>query len=70
MMAKNQIKITPWIKLRALRESQDLTQKKFAKAIGVNPSEVSRWESGKKPILLKWAKKISKGFKVDHNFFS
>ena len=35
-------------KLRALREERGMEQKDVARALGVNPSAVTRWESGEK----------------------
>lgn len=44
-------------KLRRLRENMGLQQKEVADRLGVNPSAVTRWESGeKRPDLVNLVK--------------
>jgi DNA-binding XRE family transcriptional regulator len=51
-------------RVRELRERARLTQAEVAKLLDVNESDVSRWESGKRPLSPAAIEKIAAVFKV------
>lgn len=56
-------------RIARLRKSLGLTQREFAKGIGVNPSYLSRVESGAQRIGMKTLEAICKRFSVDLSYF-
>jgi len=55
-------------RLRALRESLELSKADFADAIGVDRSSYTKIEKGDKPLLPKTAYQIWKLYGVDMNY--
>jgi len=57
------------LNLRGLRNREGLTQAELGKAIGVEQSNVSKMERGKRQIGVKIAKKLEKIFDIDYRLF-
>jgi DNA-binding XRE family transcriptional regulator len=57
------------LNLRGLRNREGLTQKEFGIALGLEQSNVSKMELGKRVIGLKIAKRIEEIFDVDYHLF-
>ncbi len=55
--------------LKGTRHREGLSQLKFAKRIGVTQGDLSKMESGKRPIGKAIAKRIEKEFGVNYRFF-
>jgi DNA-binding XRE family transcriptional regulator len=55
--------------LKGVRAREDMGQLKFAEAIGVTQSNLSKMENGKRAIGKKIAKRIEKAFDVDYRYF-
>lgn len=55
--------------LRGTRNRENLSQKAFAKIIGVTQSDLSKMENGKRAIGKIIAKRIEKAFNVDYRYF-
>jgi DNA-binding XRE family transcriptional regulator len=55
--------------LRGTRHREGLTQAEMAKKISVTQADLSKMESGKRPIGKIIAKRIAKIFKVDYRYF-
>lgn len=54
--------------LKEIRKSRGLTQTQLAKASGLNPVQIARWESGAKPIenmTLRNAIRLGDALQVD-----
>lgn len=57
------------IALRGLRNREGLTQQQLGQAIGVEQSNLSKMEHGKRQVGLKIAKRIGKAFNTDYHLF-
>jgi DNA-binding XRE family transcriptional regulator len=55
--------------LRGLRVREGLTQAEFARKIDCPQSWVSGWETGKRALGRKMARKIAKVFRTDYRIF-
>ena len=55
--------------LKGLRTREGLTQNAFAKKIGINQSNLSHMENGRRPIGKTMAKRIEQIFGVDYRYF-
>lgn len=55
--------------LKGLRARENLTQLEFAKIIGVTQANLSKMESGKRPIGKVIAKRIASAFDVHYKYF-
>lgn len=55
--------------LRETRYRESLTQAEMAKKIGVTQADLSKMESGKRPIGKIIAKRIEKSFGVNYRYF-
>ncbi len=55
--------------LKGLRAREDLSQVEFAKHINVSQSNLSKMESGERPIGKTIAKRIEKAFSVNYRYF-
>jgi DNA-binding XRE family transcriptional regulator len=55
--------------LRALRETQGLTEAELGEKVGVDTEHIILMEKGEQPIPLITAKLLSKLFHVDHHLF-
>ena len=71
MLNTNSFKNLPkWsVMLRCLRNLENLSQEKFAHALGLDQTNISRMELGRREISFNFAKKIEKTFNVDHRLF-
>jgi len=58
-----------FITFRGIRSKNRITQEQLAQKLGITQAEVSKIESGKRPIGKKLAKKIEKIFKMDYRRF-
>ena len=54
---------------RGIRFKNNLTQDEVAKRLGIDQSDVSKIESGKRPIGKALAKKIEEEFAIDYRRF-
>lgn len=52
-----------------VREFYNLSQKEFAKEIGVSASQLNDWETGRARLSLKGSLKIYERYKIDPNWF-
>ncbi len=59
----------PNVNLRVIRRREDMTQKEFAKALGISQSRLSDLERGKRNISVNMAKKIEKTFGSSYKLF-
>ncbi len=57
------------VNLRGLRNREGLTQEQLGQAIGVEQSNISKMERGKRQIGIKIAKRIEKIFDIDYRLF-
>lgn len=57
------------LNLRGLRNREGITQAQLGKAIGVEQSNVSKMERGKRQIGVKIAKRIEELFNIDYRLF-
>ncbi len=57
------------VMLRCLRYIENYSQEKFAHALGLDQTNISRMELGRREISFNFAKKIEKTFNVDHRLF-
>jgi DNA-binding XRE family transcriptional regulator len=57
------------LNLRGLRNREGLTQAELGKTIGVEQSNISKMECGKRQIGIKIAKKLEKVFDIDYRLF-
>lgn len=57
------------VALRGLRYREGLTQKAFGKKLGIEQTNISKMEQGKRPIGKTLAKRIAKVFKSDYRIF-
>lgn len=57
------------IVFRGIRFKHGLTQVEVAKRLGIDQSDVSKIEKGKRPVGKALAKKIEKEFKIDYRRF-
>lgn len=57
------------VMLRGLRVREGLTQTSLGQMIGVEQTNISKMELGKRPIGKNIAKKLSKLFKIDYRLF-
>lgn len=57
------------LNLRGLRNREGLTQGQFGDAIGVEQSNISKMEHGKRHIGVKIAKRIQEVFDIDYRLF-
>ena len=57
------------ILFRSIRTKFQLTQEQLAKRLGIDQSDVSKVEKGKRPIGKALAKKIQKEFRIDYRKF-
>lgn len=57
------------LNLRGLRNREGLTQGQFGQAIGVEQSNISKMERGKRQIGVKIAKRIEEMFDIDYRLF-
>jgi len=55
--------------LRGARLHNDLTQKRLAEIIGVQPSHISEMEHGKRPIGKEMAKRLAKALNTGYKVF-
>jgi DNA-binding XRE family transcriptional regulator len=60
---------TPGNKLRGLRTREALTQKDFAKALGIRQHHVSEMERGARSISVDMAKRIGETYNVSYKAF-
>lgn len=60
---------SPALNLRGLRNREGLTQEELGKAIGVEQSNISKMELGKRQIGIKIAKRIEDIFDIDYRLF-
>ena len=56
----------PFVVFRGIRAKTGLTQEEVAERLGITQAEVSKIESGKRPIGKALAKKIEQAFKIDY----
>jgi DNA-binding XRE family transcriptional regulator len=57
------------LNLRGLRTREGLTQEQLGQAIGVEQSNISKMERGKRQIGIKIAKRIEEIFDIDYRLF-
>ena len=57
------------VALRGLRFREGLTQKALGKLLGIDQTNISKMELGKRPIGKTIAKRIAKIFKSDYRIF-
>lgn len=57
------------INLRGLRNREGLTQAQLGRAIGVEQSNISKMERGKRQIGIKIAKRLEELFDIDYRLF-
>ncbi|MCE2982519.1 MAG: helix-turn-helix transcriptional regulator [Parachlamydia sp.] len=57
------------LNLRGLRNREGLTQEQLGQAIGVEQSNISKMERGKRQIGIKIAKRIEEVFNIDYHLF-
>lgn len=60
---------SPAMLLRGYRNKLDMTQAQLAEAMQVTQARVSEWESGKRPVSIKAAKKLAGLFNVPYQKF-
>jgi DNA-binding transcriptional regulator YiaG len=65
----NDPKKLPAITFRGIRAKTGLTQAELAKRLHITQADVSKIESGKRPIGKALAKRIEKEFKIDYRRF-
>lgn len=61
--------LSPSMLLRGYRGKLDLTQAQLAETMQVTQARISEWESGKRPISIKAAKKLATLFGVPYQIF-
>lgn len=61
--------LSPSMLLRGYRGKLDLTQAQLAETMQVTQARISEWESGKRPISIKAAKKLATLFGVPDQIF-
>ena len=59
----------PFITFRGIRAKTGLTQAQLAERLRITQADVSKIESGKRPIGKALARKIEKEFKIDYRRF-
>ncbi len=59
----------PAMALRGLRTREDITQAEMAARIGVSQNAISEMESGKRPISINMAKRLSREFDIPYKVF-
>lgn len=57
------------LNMRGLRNREGLTQEQLGQAIGVEQSNISKMERGKRQIGIKIAKRIEELFDIDYRLF-
>lgn len=57
------------VALQGLRAREGLTQSSLGKLLGVEQTNISKMELGKRPIGKNLAKKLSELFKIDYRLF-
>ncbi len=57
------------LNLRGLRNREGLTQEELGQAIGVEQSNISKMERGKRQIGVKIAKRLAQTFNIDYRLF-
>lgn len=57
------------LNLQGLRNREGLTQEQLGNAIGVEQSNISKMERGKRQIGIKIAKRIEEVFNIDYHLF-
>lgn len=65
----NDRKKLPAITFRGIRAKTGLTQAEVANKLGITQADVSKIESGKRPIGKVLARRIEKEFKIDYRRF-
>lgn len=60
---------SPAMLLRGYRNKLDMTQAQLAETMQVTQARVSEWESGKRPISIKAARKLAELFSVPYQKF-
>jgi DNA-binding transcriptional regulator YiaG len=65
----NDPKKLPSIVFRGIRVKTGLTQSEVAKRLNITQADVSKIESGRRPIGKALAKRIEKAFKIDYRRF-
>jgi len=60
---------SPGNRLRGLRTREGLTQKEFAKRLGILQHHVSEMEKGTRTITVEMAKRFDKTFDIDYRVF-
>ncbi len=62
--------LPPWaVALSGLRHRESLTQVEFGEKIGVEQTNISKMEHGKRPVGKTLAKRIAKIFHTDYHLF-
>lgn len=56
-------------KIEHIIESEDITQKKFAEIISINPSLISKWKSGEREVTFGMLEVISEKFHIPMAYF-
>ena len=56
-------------RLRGLRAREGITQKEFAKTLGIRPHHVSEMEKGIRSISVGMAKRISEAYNISYKVF-
>lgn len=51
--------------LRAIRQAQNLSQKKLAEATGLTAASISRYETGNRQMSVEVAKRLSKALNTE-----
>jgi ribosome-binding protein aMBF1 (putative translation factor) len=59
----------PALLLRGARRKAELTQKQLADKVGIDQSNLSAMECGKRPIGKEMAKKLAKALKTNYRYF-
>ena len=59
----------PGMVLRGFRNMEDMTQMDLAEKLGIHQHRVSEMESGKRPISIKMARKLSEIFETSYKSF-
>ena len=59
----------PAMALRGLRSREGITQAEMATRVGVSQNAISEMESGKRPISVNMAKRLSKEFDIPYKVF-
>lgn len=60
---------SPAMALRGFRGKMEWTQQELAERLGTTQNRISDMESGKRPISMKMAKRLSKEFNIPYKVF-